>query len=352
MAKTNDGTNRVDMPPIPDSLRQYRPPETVGAALLVPTPGAVPAVHADVLHQGSSLMSDLQLAFDYASLDVQTRAVCVEAAEKIRHYGKRAAESIVAIGEELTRVKAVLGHGHWLPWLEAEFGWSESYAKECIQVYEWRQKSPTVGDLGLFQVKALFDIARPSTPEAVREEAIERAASGQRVTHAAVREMKERGRKRPADADDETDQSPPVTEPVSESEPAESAAPPEKPADIGTAVKGADGEIETRSIQEEITPRPDSPTGEEPYDPERMTDVLRKIVDRLLVDRLLKEDASDTCLPENAVSLELLAEIRASGLSKDAVAQEMDELGDELSDLARNLRKMPESPGEGVVAGR
>jgi hypothetical protein len=35
---------------------------------------------------------------------------------------------IIEIGRLLTEVKKIAGHGNWLPWLDREFGWSDSTA--------------------------------------------------------------------------------------------------------------------------------------------------------------------------------------------------------------------------------
>jgi hypothetical protein len=59
----------------------------------------------------------LKTAFDYGQLEPEVRTVAVEAAAKIRLLGRQATESIVAIGEELSKVKERLPHGAWLPWI-------------------------------------------------------------------------------------------------------------------------------------------------------------------------------------------------------------------------------------------
>lgn len=139
-------------------------------------------------------MNDLVL-FDYASLEAGAREYVIAAAERVRVYGKRAAESIVKIGEELVEVKDRLGHGNFLRWLNAEFGWSEPTAQNFMRVSDM-VKNVNFTDLPSFDISALYLLARPSTPAEVRAEAIAQAASGQRVTHASVIEMKQRVRER------------------------------------------------------------------------------------------------------------------------------------------------------------
>jgi Protein of unknown function (DUF3102) len=66
----------------------------------------------------------------------------------------------------LADAKSRLKHGQWLPWLEAEFGWSRQTADNFIHVFE-RVKLPTFSNLPI-DVSALYLIAAPKTPEPVR----------------------------------------------------------------------------------------------------------------------------------------------------------------------------------------
>lgn len=120
----------------------------------------------------------------YPELDDNMRAFVTERASRIRQLGKRTAECVLAIGKALIEVKERLPHGTWLPWLKAEFGWSDQTARNFINVAE-RFKSKNFLNLDI-DVSALYLIAAPKTPEPVREEAIRRAEDGQRVTHKMV----------------------------------------------------------------------------------------------------------------------------------------------------------------------
>jgi len=56
-----------------------------------------------------------------------------------------------------------------------------------MRVYEWSLKSETVADLEL-PARALYLLTAPSTPEAARNEILERAEAGEKITGAAVTE--------------------------------------------------------------------------------------------------------------------------------------------------------------------
>ncbi|MCB0043685.1 MAG: hypothetical protein KDE23_28555, partial [Caldilinea sp.] len=70
-------------------------------------------------------------------------------------------------------------------WLEAEFQWSDSAAQKFMAVAN-RFKSVKFTDLTVAP-SALYLLAAPSTPEEAVDEALERAAGGERITHAAAR---------------------------------------------------------------------------------------------------------------------------------------------------------------------
>jgi hypothetical protein len=106
-------------------------------------------------------------------------------AEAIRALGKRAIANIIEIGRRLTECKTILGHGNWLRWLEHEFGWSDETARRFIRVEEMA-KSHNLLNLD-FPVSALYLLAAPSTPAEVRDEILDRAKNGEKVTHAEVK---------------------------------------------------------------------------------------------------------------------------------------------------------------------
>ena len=134
------------------------------------------------------MSGEVQLAFDYGALDPETRRYVRERAEHIHQLARRTAAGIVEIGRDLTEVKAKLKHGQFLEWIDKEFAWKERSARNFMSVYENvtpHLKSATVADLQV-EFRALYLIAAPSTPEPVRAEAIRRAETGERVTHATV----------------------------------------------------------------------------------------------------------------------------------------------------------------------
>jgi phage N-6-adenine-methyltransferase len=133
----------------------------------------------------------------YAGLDLETRIVVRQRTSEIKTLMQRTAHDLIEIGQKLVEVKARLSHGLFGAWLQAEFEWSERTAQRYMSVAQ-AFKSDTVSVLANAEARALYLLAAPSTPESVREEAVQRAETGERLTYKAAREMV-REHKWPAD---------------------------------------------------------------------------------------------------------------------------------------------------------
>jgi protein gp37 len=111
--------------------------------------------------------------------------ILAEHAAEIRRLGKSVVGDAVEIGQRLTKCKELVGHGNWLPWLEREFGWTDRHALNLMRVYEMSTKSENLSDLDL-PISSLYLLAAPSTPAEARDAVLDRAANGERMTHAQV----------------------------------------------------------------------------------------------------------------------------------------------------------------------
>jgi hypothetical protein len=106
-------------------------------------------------------------------------------ADWIRRLGRNIITDAVEIGRRLIEVNKYLEHGKWLPWLKAEFAWSETTARRFMQLSALAEaKSSKLADLNL-PLSGLYVLAEPGTPEEVRDKIIERAKVEQ-VRHADV----------------------------------------------------------------------------------------------------------------------------------------------------------------------
>ena len=86
--------------------------------------------------------------FDYGALDSNSAASAQRAAQKIRSGLRAQGLAVIEVGRELLVVKALLQHGQFTAWLEAEFGLSERTAQRYMRVAEvFGAKADSVSDL-------------------------------------------------------------------------------------------------------------------------------------------------------------------------------------------------------------
>lgn len=135
--------------------------------------------------------------FDYAALPKDAAAVAKRSAETIREQIKRGIETVVAIGSALREAQGQLGHGRWLPWLEAEVGMDARTAQRYIADAEYVKiyvngKSDTLSHLETTTVHLL---AASSTPEGVKSEVARRLVEGEKIPNDLVKRMVTQGRK-------------------------------------------------------------------------------------------------------------------------------------------------------------
>jgi antitoxin (DNA-binding transcriptional repressor) of toxin-antitoxin stability system len=111
-------------------------------------------------------------------------------ADRIRSLVNVARGCIIEIGRELIEAKADQPHGQWLPWLEREFNWSVPTADRYMQVARAFQ-IPQYEDFASLTIDAtaLYALAAPDVPQQAREEAVERAESGEHITLKDAQEM-------------------------------------------------------------------------------------------------------------------------------------------------------------------
>jgi hypothetical protein len=102
--------------------------------------------------------------------------------------GKRVVADVIEIGRLLLECKERWGHGNWLPWLEAEFGWGVDTAEDYINIHKTFGNSDRGPNLVL-PIRSLRLLAAPGTPESARAEVIERAEAGEHLKHDEVREI-------------------------------------------------------------------------------------------------------------------------------------------------------------------
>jgi len=137
----------------------------------------------------SSISPKAHQGFDYASLDAPTSQFVQQYTDEIQALMKRTAQNIIEVGQKLIEVKDTLGHGYFLTWLQAEFGWSYPTAARFMQVANSFKESYQTDN---FAPTALYELAAPSTPQAARDEALARAKAGESITGKAAKSIKQK----------------------------------------------------------------------------------------------------------------------------------------------------------------
>jgi hypothetical protein len=125
---------------------------------------------------------------DYLGLDSETRELVQCCTSEIKALAKRTSVDTIKIGENILAVKAQLKHGQFGKWLETEFQWSRRTAYNYITAFESFGNCANFAQLD-FATSALYSLAKSSTPEAARQEALKRAAQGERITSSKARKI-------------------------------------------------------------------------------------------------------------------------------------------------------------------
>jgi hypothetical protein len=124
--------------------------------------------------------------FDYAVVPAENVAEINKLVSRIKAAHKRHLEAVYEIGADLLRAKELLGHGNFLPWLQAEFRWSDRTANNYMSIARFFQgKSANFADLDVGTAAAL---ASRSTPAEIRKELLGRADAGEIITRDEVKE--------------------------------------------------------------------------------------------------------------------------------------------------------------------
>lgn len=130
------------------------------------------------------MMDAVQTTFNYAALAPDTRTIVEAATDRLHVLERKTGEQIIEIGKILIQVKVDIPHGQFLPWLDAEFGWSQQSASNFIRVAEHFGKLPNFSN---FAPSALYALASNSVPDEIRDEFVAKADAGEKVTHKEVK---------------------------------------------------------------------------------------------------------------------------------------------------------------------
>lgn len=109
-----------------------------------------------------------------------------EHVQAIRTIGRRMMADALEIGRRLAECRRIVRRD-WIGWLDRELGLTDRSALNFIRIHELASsRSENFADLDL-PVSGLYLLAQPSTPEAIRDDIITRAAAGEAVSFAEIK---------------------------------------------------------------------------------------------------------------------------------------------------------------------
>jgi hypothetical protein len=129
-----------------------------------------------------------QSKFDYNTLESETQTLVQQHTQEIKENLRETISIIWSVGRKLFEIRNVLKPRCFKVWLESEFRWSRPTAYNYINVYKAFPSGLTIRHLPI-DPTALYRLAAPSTPEAARLEAVERANFGERITLKAAKSI-------------------------------------------------------------------------------------------------------------------------------------------------------------------
>ncbi|MTH94935.1 hypothetical protein [Roseibium sp. RKSG952] len=138
--------------------------------------------------------ANIAVDFNYDAIPTEHREQLRSDAIAIRASLIAGAQSLMDAGEKLARWRDTLPHGAWLPWVEAETGMSEQWARDAINVYlRFRGDPLFLKDNGLaLPQTALVRLA--TAPEGAFEDVKDRLERGERLRVSDVSQIVKRHR--------------------------------------------------------------------------------------------------------------------------------------------------------------
>jgi hypothetical protein len=129
------------------------------------------------------------VGFDYDSLVPEHRRALQDDAREIRKCLIDAAGALMDVGKRLNRARDILPHGAWLPWLVAETGMSEQWARDCVNLYLRFGDRPAILEELNLALSPTAIVRLATAPEAACEDILDRAREGERLRVTDVEEV-------------------------------------------------------------------------------------------------------------------------------------------------------------------
>jgi Protein of unknown function (DUF3102) len=138
--------------------------------------------------------------FEYKNLPAKQRASIQKLTLEIKENLQKTVYIIWEIGSKLVEVRSQLDLWQFSSYLQLEFAWSRRTAYNFINVYEAFPEFSRAKFARLdISISALYLLAAPSTPSAIRQHFLDRALAGEHVSYKAVQTSIVEARTTPTD---------------------------------------------------------------------------------------------------------------------------------------------------------
>jgi hypothetical protein len=128
--------------------------------------------------------SKLESAFDYDTIAAEDADALRTEAERIRRLITKSTADLIEIGRNLIAVKAKLGHGKFLHWVESEIGIPRRSSQRYMGIADLAEAKGVM--VSLLTPAAAYLLSAKSTPPDIVGDVIRRLEAGERITEDAV----------------------------------------------------------------------------------------------------------------------------------------------------------------------
>jgi hypothetical protein len=125
--------------------------------------------------------------FDYSSLDATVADEARTAAMRIKERYHGFKNGLLEVGRDLLMIKEKLGHGNFGNWIKAEFTMTDRSAQNLMNAARFANANSEI--VSVMPLKAIYMLAAPSTPDAVRKEIVGKLEKGERPAMSEIKKQ-------------------------------------------------------------------------------------------------------------------------------------------------------------------
>jgi Protein of unknown function (DUF3102) len=138
--------------------------------------------------------------FEYSTIPPQQRASIQRITLEIKDSLRKTVQTVWETGKKLAEVRSQIETCQFNLWLKTEFDWSRRTAYNFINVYEAFPEFSSANFAQLnISISALYLLAAPSMHQATRQNLINKALSGEHISHKVIQRVIKEAKSQPVD---------------------------------------------------------------------------------------------------------------------------------------------------------